>query len=172
MNISLIGFKSCGKSTIGQALAGRLGFDFIDLDQEIEAGFSRQTGLNLKCREIYQEMGQDFFRVLEEESLKNLAGLKRIVLATGGGVCEKLANREFLPTFGLIVYLQVPMPILRQRIMAAGMPAFVKSRGDLWRSYLDRERVYAGLADLTVDNSGSIEITLKDILARIRAKNR
>jgi len=81
--IYLVGFMGCGKSTVGSALADELGWSFFDLDQEIE----KAAGVSVA--EIFDQRGEDEFRVLETEALKkrvlNVRTGRPQVIALGGG---------------------------------------------------------------------------------------
>ena len=79
MRIYLTGFMGSGKSTVGRLLAARLGFPFLDLDEDIE----RRAGM--RVREIFELHGEPVFRRMEREALEATAALPDVVVATGGG---------------------------------------------------------------------------------------
>ena len=80
MHLSLIGFMGSGKTTVGQALADRLGRPFVDTDKEVE----RMLGMS--ARDIFDNLGEAAFREAEQDALSDaLRPLDPIVLATGGG---------------------------------------------------------------------------------------
>ena len=79
MNIFLIGFMGCGKSSLGKRLARRLNYRFVDLDEEIE----RQTGRSIA--EIFSRDGENYFRQLEANILRQIEWSMPTVVATGGG---------------------------------------------------------------------------------------
>jgi shikimate kinase len=88
--IVLTGFMGSGKSTIGRALAKKLGWRFIDLDSVIEQREGRPVA------RIFAESGEPAFRTLETNGLISSLSDKHIVLALGGGALETPANREAL----------------------------------------------------------------------------
>jgi shikimate kinase len=90
--IVLTGFMGSGKSTVGPLLAERLGWRFIDADEEIESKSGR------KIAEIFTRHGEPFFRALEEETIARLARSESLVLALGGGAIESEATRALLTT--------------------------------------------------------------------------
>ena len=158
-NLILIGFASCGKSTIGQRVATRLQLDFCDLDERIEARFEETEGRILSCRQIYTTCGKDRFREFEAEALARLTA-QRIVLATGGGAPLQIRNQARLKTLGLILYLQAAPDALMERMQTKGIPAYLwddptgKNFLDFW---CERHEIYTALAN------GIIETTGKDI---------
>ena len=110
--IFLVGFMGAGKSSIGAALASRLGCRFIDLDEEI----SRRFGAPI--REIFSQFGEATFRSAEYEELARCAESVDIVVATGGGAFCSDANREMIHgSGGVSVFLDLPWVVLRQRLI-------------------------------------------------------
>jgi shikimate kinase len=113
--VALTGFMGCGKSTVGQALAAHLGWEFRDLDSAIEARSGR------KIREIFRADGEAAFRAREHETLERLLGEcgRPTVLALGGGTFVQPDNAELLrltrvPT----IFLDVPIDELLRRCEA------------------------------------------------------
>ena len=98
-NVFLVGPMGAGKSTIGRLLAKELGFPFKDSDREIEA----RTGADIPW--IFDVEGEEGFREREEAMIAELVQERGIVLATGGGVVMREANRTALADSGLVVYL-------------------------------------------------------------------
>ena len=100
-HIVLIGFMGAGKSTVGRALAAELGRELLDTDQMIE----EKAGCRIT--EIFARQGEQAFRRLEEEILKQLAEEKApAVISTGGGMPVFEKNRPALRRLGTVVYLQ------------------------------------------------------------------
>lgn len=143
-NVALIGFMGCGKSTVGQALARRLDFEFVDTDRLIEA----QAGRTIP--EIFAQEGEAAFRARERALVESLAARERLVIATGGGVGAQPDLLESLKRHALVVWLwaspetlwercrqqthrpllQVPDPLARIReLLAAREPVY--RRADL-----------------------------------------
>ncbi|HEX3586908.1 MAG TPA: shikimate kinase [Candidatus Angelobacter sp.] len=112
--VVLIGFMGAGKTTVGRALAGRLGWKFLDLDDLIEQREQRTVA------EIFASSGEAAFRGMESAALsaalQDCAGAGDLVLALGGGAFAQKANRDALAAAGLItVLLEAPVEELRRR---------------------------------------------------------
>ena len=150
--IALIGLRGAGKSTLGKLLAKKIGWNFVELNKEIEA----QNGLSVA--EIIALYGQEGFRRLEQAALAQLLARKELmVLATGGGiVSEPLTFDLILSSFYTIWVKAEPEEHM----------ARVRSQGDLRpmaddRSAMDelrtilrsREPLYARAAAV-VDTAG------------------
>ncbi|MFP4436295.1 MAG: shikimate kinase [Chloroflexaceae bacterium] len=153
MNIMLIGFKSCGKSTVGAALAERLALTFVDTDGLLEAKHTVQTGETRSFREIYRQQGADYFSSLERQVVADLAQLDGYVIATGGRTLLDHPLPDELRAGATIVYLDAPPEILMARISAGGIPAFLAD-GDFETNfrtlYQERRPRYEQLADITL----------------------
>ena len=113
MRIALYGFMGAGKSSLGQKLAQKLGYDFIDLDVEIEA-FTGKTII-----EIFKSESEIAFRKVEHLVLKNF--IKRnsdnVVLALGGGTILQPTNRKLLELREFFkIYLNVDTDALTERL--------------------------------------------------------
>ncbi len=109
VNVFLVGMMGTGKTTVGQKLAQRLNYRFFDSDVLIE----RVTGQSIS--DIFATQGEETFRQLETEVLSELAACTKSVIATGGGMILKPKNWSYLH-HGLIVWLDVSIPILTQRL--------------------------------------------------------
>jgi shikimate kinase len=109
--IFLVGFMGAGKSSVGEALAARLGYRFIDLDVEISAR------LGAAIPEIFDHHGEAAFRAVEREELARCAELTDVVVATGGGAFCSQANRNIIHGRGCVsVFLELPWEELEKRL--------------------------------------------------------
>lgn len=112
--VVLIGFMGAGKTTVGRALAERLGWKFLDLDDLIEQREQKTVA------EIFASSGEAAFRGMESEALaaalQDCAGSSDLVLALGGGAFVQKVNRDALARAGAItVLLEAPVEELRRR---------------------------------------------------------
>lgn len=110
-NIVLIGIMGSGKSTVGRELHLRLGYPFLDMDQEIE----RRAGKSIAG--IFADDGEEHFRDLETRLLGELSagGDPRRIVSTGGGVVGREENRRLLRSLGYVVWLDAPLPVILER---------------------------------------------------------
>jgi shikimate kinase len=147
MNIILIGFMGAGKTTVGRKLANRLGYFFLDTDQQIE----KQQGCTIE--EIFRYAGEATFRDLETKLLGNLQNVHNTILSTGGGMFLRSENQVFLKGIGKTVYLQVDRDTLEQRLQCdLSRPLLQKPN---WQENVNqmlqqREPAYL-TADLTIE---------------------
>jgi shikimate kinase len=111
-HVYLTGFMGAGKSTVGRALAERLDWPFVDLDDSIEA----EQGMTIA--EIFASRGEVWFRQLESAALRSLDDSVAAVVATGGGVLSVPENREWMRAHGLAVWLDVSFELVTERLAA------------------------------------------------------
>ncbi len=100
----------CGKSYIGQPLASKLGFQFVDVDNIIE----NTEGVTIA--QIFEKQGETYFRKLESETLKRLGKWENIVIATGGGAACFQGNMAWMNDNGLTIYLKGSPELLLSRL--------------------------------------------------------
>jgi XRE family aerobic/anaerobic benzoate catabolism transcriptional regulator len=148
--IALIGLRGAGKTTIGKKLAGKLKYQFVELDARIE----KAAGLTLQ--NIFELHGEDYYRQLEQDVLMNLMLQQSpLVIATGGGIVTRNETYELLQRSCFTIWLKADPKdhwnrVLKQdpRPMANRPDAFAQLQNILQR----REHLYAR-ADLTMNTS-------------------
>jgi len=156
MNIVLIGYRGTGKSTVGRLLAQRLGWTFLDADEELE----RRAGRTI--REIFATGGEPAFRDLESAILTDLLAQDGLVLALGGGAVLRDGNRRVIRSPGnRVVWLQAGAETLFQRICAdpttaERRPLLTAAGGtdEIVRLLAVREHFYRECAEFLVDTEG------------------
>lgn len=151
-NIILVGMPSSGKSTLAAALGEKLGRPVYEADALIE----QEAGTDIPA--IFAHHGEEQFRQLETEILSRLGKLSGAVISTGGGCVTRDVNYDLLHQNGLIIWLQRDTGKLDK----AGRPISLKS--DLNELYRKREPMYRRFADAVVDNNGSIEDTVRQVM--------
>ena len=151
-NIVLVGMPSSGKSTLAAALGKKLGRTVYEADALIE----QEAGMDIPV--IFAQYGEEHFRALETEILGRLGKLSGAVISTGGGCVTREENYDLLHQNGTILWLQRGT----EKLDKTGRPISLKS--DLNELYRKREPMYRRFADAAVDNNGSVEATLEQIL--------
>lgn len=152
-HLVLIGLPGVGKTTIGRAVAKRLGRRFVDVDSEVEQLFGKPV------TRIFTEEGEDAFRRAEAEVSARLAGAREPgVIAAGGGWVANEAARAHLRPVGRIIYLRVSPDeavrrmgrgIARRPLLASGDPHAAMS------ALHERRRLaYEALAEIVVETGG------------------
>ena len=162
MNITLIGMKHCGKSTLGAALARRRGCRFHDADRMLEDRHARHTDQRQSVREIFAERGEEYFRQLELEVVGELQHLLRDstephVIALGGRTPLNARVDQLLGPLSRIVYLEVAPDEMFARVERSGLPPFIDQdnpREHFLALYRERDPRYRDAADLTVNLDG------------------
>ena len=110
MNIVLVGYRGTGKSAVGRLLAARLGREFVSTDAEIVKRAKRPIP------EIVAQEGWEYFRNLESEICRELAGRDRLVIDTGGGAILRTQNVEALKKNGAVFWLTASVETITKRI--------------------------------------------------------
>ena len=114
MKIFLIGLSGAGKTTLGKLLADELHVPFIDMDWEIEKKEKKSVG------EIFSQLGEDHFRQLESEVLRDWSAAQQdFVMGTGGGAPCFHNGMEVINRSGLSIFLDVPVDELMLRLASA-----------------------------------------------------
>lgn len=163
--VHLLGFMASGKSTVAQALARRLVWNFLDLDAVIE----RHVGSTVA--EIFAAHGEAGFREHERFVLRQVVQKPRTVVALGGGTPLSEANRRISAAAAVTVWLRVPFDVLADRVAAAGAAG---RRRPLWASDQDAQRLYEeraeayALADLAVAADDEAATVAARVEARLR----
>ena len=139
----------CGKSTVGAALAKKLGKTFVDADEEIE----RRTGKAIP--DIFAQEGEAAFRRYEADVIADLTRQNRLVIACGGGVVKTPENRHALRQNGPVLWVQRPL----DKLATAGRPL---SKGGAALREMEQERLplYRAASTAALCNDGSLADTV------------
>ena len=123
--IILIGYMGAGKTTIGKILAKDLGVPFYDLDWYIE------TRMRKKVKQIFDERGEEGFRIIERNMLHEVAEFEDVVVACGGGTPCFFDNMEYLVGQGDVIYLRgTPDVLFRHLKMGKGVRPLLLGKSD------------------------------------------
>ncbi|MEE8173807.1 MAG: shikimate kinase [Dehalococcoidia bacterium] len=110
-NIILIGFSTTGKSRAARGVAARLGWSFVDSDDEVV----KLAGKAIP--EIFAQDGEERFRELERQVLTEACGREEVVIATGGGAILDPGNRELLKRSGMVLCLEAKPETVYERLL-------------------------------------------------------
>ena len=161
-NLVLIGMPGVGKSTVGVLLAKASGRNFVDTDVLIQAG----EGCSLQ--EMIDSLGREKFCQVEERYILCLDS-QSCVIATGGSVVYSPAAMEHLKARGTIVYLDLPLADLEQRVLNLEFRGVVMHKGQSFAElYRERAPLYHQYADVTIQTAGlSQDQVVSAILAAV-----
>ena len=154
-NIVLIGMPGCGKTTVGKALADKLGRQFFDADAEIA------KKANMSIPEIFAKEGEEGFRSREIKVLSELGKQSGLVIATGGGCVTFSINHSFLHQNGRIFWLKRDI----SQLPTDGRP--LSQKGNLEEMYRIRKPLYEKFADVIIENE-TVEKTVQQIMEAIQ----
>ncbi len=155
MNIVLVGMPSCGKTTIGNALAEKFNKAFVDTDEYIVAVDGREIP------QIFCDDGEKAFRQKECEAVFSVAKNTNSVIATGGGVVLNELNIDILKENGRVYFIDRPLDLL----ITTGDRPLSSNRADLEKRYNERYSIYTACADVVIDGSGTVD----EVVGRIEA---
>lgn len=155
--IFLVGMMGAGKTTVGRALAQRLGMEFADSDKVLV----ERTGVPVNT--IFEIEGEAGFRKRESAVIAELARRDQCVIATGGGAVLAAENRATMRAHGTVVYLRARLESLWQRMRhdtTRPLLATADPRATLARLLEEREPLYHEAAHLIVETGTQSAATL------------
>jgi len=168
-NYYLTGFMAAGKSTIGPILANTLGWDFFDLDKEVE----KHEGM--KIVELFEQKGEDYFREIETTTLKKLSEDEGSIISLGGGAIASEVNFAIIKSTGKIIYLNSSPEMAYKRLrFKKDRPAFVFDGDEVptkeqflerINQLLDSRKKYYEQCDFIVDTDNQTVGKTVDIIA-------
>jgi shikimate kinase len=112
MNIVLIGYRCTGKTSVGKALAERLGKAFVDTDVYIEEKAKSPIS------EMVEKEGWDFFREKEKEAIREVSSSKDLMIAAGGGAVLDAENVTYFKRNGVVILLETTNETILERMRA------------------------------------------------------
>ena len=166
----LTGFMASGKSTIGPILANTLGWNFFDLDKEVE----NQEGI--KVVEIFDKKGESYFRKVETALLMNLSEKDEAIISLGGGAIASEENFKIIKSSGKIIYLKSSPEMAYKRLrFKRDRPAFIFEGEEIpskeqflerINKLLDERKKYYEQADFIIDTDNQTVGKTVDIIAK------
>ena len=163
MNLVLCGMMGCGKTTVGRKIAEITGRGWCDTDALIVERHG-------KIADIFARFGEEKFRTLETETVRELSAQDGLVIATGGGLVLRKENCALLQEKGKIIYLRAKVETLLSRLQADTERPLLQSAQSLSERLEDllceRAPIYERVADFAVDVDGK---TPSEIAAEILA---
>ena len=147
INIVLIGMPGCGKTTVGQRLARAYDKRFVDTDNEIIRREKRQI------TEIFETDGEEYFRKVESDVIKDVSAGNGMIIATGGGAVLNEANVAALKSNGILIFLDRPLEAL---VPTEDRPT-ARDKAMLKKRYEERYDIYMRSCDLRVSDTDKTE---------------
>ena len=158
MHIFLVGMAGAGKTSLGRRLATNLNIPFLDTDQRV----SEIMGMSVI--EIFQTLGEPFFRNAEAGVLMELIGKPPCVVSTGGGLPTVKENVLLMQNHGIIIHVDRPLDQILSDIKMERRPTLA---GGSYENVIDQynERIghYKACADYRLDNSHGFAVGLQNL---------
>ena len=146
--VFFVGFMGAGKTSVARRLARTCGVASVDMDTYLE----RREGKRVK--EIFAQAGEDGFRAIETDVLRELAGKEPLLVSCGGGVVTREENRAILAEGGVVVYLEVTADEAASRISDKSTRPLFQDIEAARRRCAERLPLYESVADITVSTAG------------------
>jgi shikimate kinase len=167
--VLLVGFMGAGKTSVGKALAERLRWRFLDLDEVVVAREGRGIA------EIFRESGEQGFRARESAALQQLlrelkASSNNTILALGGGAIIPPENRDAISSSGFpVIFLDAPVPELFARCKSQSIDRpLLKDSNAFEELYRSRESHYAALGTRLDTSGNSVQEVCSNIQRSLR----
>ncbi len=164
--VFLVGFMGSGKTTVGRLLAGALGWDFTDLDDDIEAAAGRAIS------DIFASEGEEVFRRLESETLtccvRSIQAGHAAVVALGGGAFTPAGNVACIRENGVSIWLDCPLELARERVERESHRPLARDPERFEALYGQRRAAYAQ-ADFRVETARLEPAAIVESILRLPA---
>lgn len=167
MNLILCGMMGAGKTSVGVRIAEKTGRSWYDTDQMIVDRYGNIS-------DIFEYYGEEYFRKLESEIVKELAGKDHLIISTGGGLVLKRENNELLQSNGKIVFLRASLQTLVDRLRVNDDRPLLQAKAGILADKLSellrvRMPVYEHVADFIVEvDNKTVDETADEILETVR----
>jgi shikimate kinase len=161
--VYLVGFMTAGKTTVARALARKLSWEALDLDEEIERLEHRTVA------DIFATHGEAHFRRLERAALERVLSRRHAVVATGGGTFVDPVNRAAIQADGCSIWLDITFNEIVTRLPSDGRRPLAANRAQMEALFLARREAYQH-AHIRVEATGQpVEAVVDVLLDRLGA---
>lgn len=157
LNIVFIGMPGAGKSTVAAALAEKLGYSLMEMDERIV----QKAGMPIT--EIFAKYGESKFREMETQVAQESALLSKHLISCGGGIIKKKENMIALRKNGITFFLERDLDLLE----TSSSRPLSSNRKDLEKLYNERIDLYRHYADVTINNNDTLEETINTIIEKM-----
>lgn len=168
IRIILTGFMGTGKTAVGQALAKKLGFEFLDTDLMVE----QETGKTIT--EIFEREGESLFREYEKKMVKKALEKEKVVVATGGGAVTDPENLKLMKEKGIVIGLAASPDMILERIARFDTRPLMKTKDQLKKiqKLLSERSPYYRKADKIIDTTAKrLDETVEEIFKALHGDN-
>ena len=151
-NVFLIGYMGVGKTTIGKLLSIELGLEFIDLDKYIEKRYRKSIP------ELFERKGEEGFRKIECEMLREIATFQNVLISTGGGAPCFFDNMDLMNKMGITIYVKATVEQLVSRLLASkNVRPLVQNKSpdelkEFVKQHLSQRQIYYSQAKIVYEN--------------------
>jgi len=160
-SVVLVGMMGAGKTTIGRKLAKLLDVDFVDLDSYIE------RKVCLPVADIFELLGEPYFREQEEIAIKHLISSETRVIALGGGAFASDINRQLINSSAISVWLDADIDTLVERVSRTDRRPLLrgKDKRETLQALLEKRHSAYAQAHLRINTSGMILADIASLIA-------
>ena len=159
-NIALVGFMGTGKTTVGRLLAKKCNLTFIDIDECIV----EKAGMSIPL--IFSRYGENYFRDMEEEVLRNKLSNMNQIISCGGGVVTRKSNRQMLKNRAITCCLYNSLETSLRRINQESRPLLNSPdpAEKALKLFKEREALYLEIAQFRIDTESLNQSQIADII--------
>ncbi|MDP8216892.1 MAG: shikimate kinase [Candidatus Kaelpia imicola] len=161
MNLVLVGFMGTGKTEVSKEVAERVGMRYLSIDKMIE----EREGMNIN--DIFKEKGEEYFREVERDIVKEVSCMDSVVIDAGGGVVLNNENIENLKSSGVVICLKARPEVILHRMRNKTDRPLLNVRDKLTEinEVLDSRRFCYDKIEKSIDTS---DLTIDEVAEQVR----